>query len=165
MQVARRSIAFVALLSLIHPAYSFDVDGFKTGMTFAAARALVESHSYSHVEVKDGHIGAWDTPPSSSGRTISLIFCKGRLVLIQKHLQPRFDYFVRLVDDKRKELGRPRDSWAQPADVTATVESNSVKFVWRDGSDFVVVSYTQFSSNNQLDIVHETPNDCWRHPY
>lgn len=92
-------------------------------------------------------------------------FCKGRLVQVQKNLQPRFDYFVRLVDDLRKQHGRPLDAWSRPSDVASNAESSDVSFIWRDGSDFVTVTYTQFLSNNQLSITHGARNDCWRIPY
>ena len=54
---------------------------------------------------------------SGGNRFILLSFCKDELVLVQKHLAPGFDNFVRLIDEKTKELGRPADAWTEPADV------------------------------------------------
>lgn len=146
-------------------AFAFEVDGFRSGMSFNDVRSLVEKRSYDSVEVKDNNILAGDNPSKGSVRTISLNFCKGRLVQVQKHLQPRFDYFVRMADEKRRELGRPLDAWSRPTDLTSSAESNAIALIWRDGSDFVSITYTQFSSNNQLDITHDARNDCWRIPY
>jgi hypothetical protein len=134
-------------------------------MSFAAARALIENRAYEHVDLKDNYIGAWDAPNRATPRNVFLNFCRGQLVQLQKHLQPRFDHFVRLVDEKRKELGRPLDAWSRPTDVTSDVERNSVSFIWRDGNDFVLASFTQFKANSQFDLVYETPNECWQLPY
>ena len=148
-------------------AFAFEVDGFRSGMSFNDARSLVEKRSYDSVEVKDNSIGARDNPSKGPARAIFLNFCKGRLVQVQKHLQPRFDYFVRMADEKRRELGRPLDAWSRPTDLasTSSAESNAIAFIWHDSSDFVSITYTQFSSNNQLDITHDARNDCWRIPY
>lgn len=162
----KRSAAWVTIaLVICPPAFPFEVDGLRSGMSFDEAKSIVEKQSYGHVEAKDNHIGAWDAPTKRPGRGIFLNFCKGRLVQVQKDLQPRFDYFVKLVDDKRRKLGQPLDAWSRPTDVTSSAESNAIALIWRDGSDFVTVTYTQFSSNNQLDITHDARNDCWRIPY
>ena len=148
-------------------AFAFEVDGFRSGMSFNDARSLVEKRPYDSIEVKDKNIEARDNPSKGSARAIFLNFCNGRLVQVQKHLQPRFDYFVRMADEKRRELGRPLDGWSRPTDLTSTssAESNAIAFIWRDSSDFVSITYTQFSSNNQLDITHDARNHCWRIPY
>jgi len=153
-------------LLLVAPfASAFEVDGFRNGMSYQDARALIEEQSYSQVDFKDGHIGAWDAPPRKTDRTIFLNFCKDRLVQVQKNLQPRFDYLVRLVDEKRKQLGKPLDAWSRPTDLTSPSESNSVSFLWRDGSDFLKISFAQFSQNNQLYILYEIRNSCYEIPY
>src|SRR5688572_33311180 len=97
-------VCALALIVLAPAAYSFEADGFKSGMAFSEARRLIESRSYSQVEVKDGYIGAWDLPPRSAPRDAFLSFCKGRLVMLQRYLGPTFENFVRLVADKNKEL-------------------------------------------------------------
>jgi hypothetical protein len=155
----------ILALAISSPIHSFEIDGLRSGMSYEEAKARIEKQSFGQVDLKDNHIGAWDAPTQGSNRGLFLNFCKGRLVHVQKNLQPRFDYFTRLVDEKRKELGRPLDAWSQPADVTSTVESNAVSFVWRQGADVVTVTYVQFRSNNQLYIGYETRNDCWRIPY
>ena len=159
-----RLATWVAIASMTcGPALAFEVDSFRSGMSFAEAKSLVEKQAYERVELKDNQIRAWDTRSVASG--IFLDFCKGRLVSVQKNLQPRFDYFTRLVDEKRSALGRPLDAWSRPTDVTSSVESNAIALIWRDGSDFVSVTYTEFSSNKQLYITHDARNDCWRIPY
>ena len=91
---------------------------------------------------------------------ILLSFCKDELVLLQKQLAPGFDNFVRLIDEKTKELGKPADAWTEPADVNLPVERNAVSFLWRDSQTAVKVTYTEFASNRQLDIMYEIKNVC-----
>ena len=155
-----KRLIFVSVLLLCEGANAFEVDGLKSGMSFQEARSVIESFSYSKVEIKENQISGWDIPAMGTNRSVYLNFCKGRLVQVQKHLQPRFDYFVRLVDEKRKQLGQPTDAWSEPTDVTSAVESNAIRFQWRDKNDYIVVSYIQFPSNNQLDIRHKIKNEC-----
>ncbi|MEN6375262.1 MAG: hypothetical protein ABFD75_10865 [Smithella sp.] len=153
-------IVFVFILLLASVSHAFEIDGLKSGISMDEAKKLLESFSYKTIEVKDNSMIASDEP-RGSGRFIALCFCKGKLVQAQKHLKPRFDYFVRLVSEKRRELGKPTAAWTQPTDVTSSYESNSVSFRWKDGQTFIKVTYSEYGSNNQLDILYEIKNLCW----
>ncbi len=157
------------MLVSLNGAQAFDVDGLKSGMSIEQAKSVIEKYSYGKVEIEENQIRAWDPPgpPGVTGRFIVLNFCKGKLALLQKHLKPRFDYFVRLVQEKRRELGPPVDAWSRPTDIKSHFESNSIYFLWKDGLTFIFikVSYTEFGSNNQLDITNEIRNECWQIPY
>lgn len=149
------------LIMISMPAYSFEIDGFQSGMSYEAAKTLIESQSFDRVELGDNYMVAQDLPDDYFGRLYSLNFCKGQLTLVQKNLNPRFDYFVRLIHEKRNQLGQPLDAWSEPNDVTSMIDSNAVFFIWRDGSaDLVTVSYVEFTSNSQLSITYETRNEC-----
>jgi hypothetical protein len=65
-----------------------------------------------------------------------------------------------LIDEKRKELGKPADAWTEPADGNLPVERNAVSFLWRDSLTSVKVTFTEFASNKQLDVVYEIRNVC-----
>jgi hypothetical protein len=65
-----------------------------------------------------------------------------------------------LIDAKRKELGKPSDSWSETADTHLPVERNAVSFLWRDGADSVKVTFAELALNRQLDILYEIKNDC-----
>jgi len=65
-----------------------------------------------------------------------------------------------LIDEKRKELGRPADAWTEPVDVNLALERNAVSFLWRDGLTSVKVTFTEFAANKQLDILYEIRNAC-----
>ena len=134
-------------------------------MSINETKNILEKYSYGKVEVEDNRIMAWDSPERDSGRFINLGFCNGKLVQVEKHLKPRFDYFTKLVQEKRRELGKPIDVWSRPTDVTSNYESNSIIFLWKDGGAFVSVSYTEFNANNQLGLTYEIQNKCWKIPY
>lgn len=138
---------------------AFEIDGLKSGISMDQAKNILATHSYKNIEIKDTSIMAYD-----NGRFISLSFCKDKLVRAQKHLKPRFDYFVRLVDEKRKELGKPIDALSAPSDVTSIIVSNSVSFLWKDGPAFLIVKYIQFDTNNQLDMTYSISNSCFKTP-
>lgn len=158
-------VAFLIILLFVQASFSFEVDGFKSGMTREQAKNLIEKYNYDKVEFIYNSIVAMDTSGKRTGRRIVLSFCEGKLVRLRKGLQPRFDYFVRLLDEKRNELGRPIDAFARPSPVTSNFEMNSLSFFWKDGPIVIEVEYTDFGSSSQLDIGYEIGNQCWKSPY
>jgi len=149
---------FVGLgMSLLaaNAAHSFEIDGLSSGMSLERARKTLEGSAYKTIQTRENGILA-----SGGNRFVLLNFCKDELVLVQKHLAPGFDSFVRLVDEKTKELGKPADAWTEPADRNVPVERNAVSFLWRDNLTSVRVTFTEFASNRQLDILYEIKNSC-----
>jgi hypothetical protein len=116
---------------------------------------VLEVASYKNIQTRENGIIA-----SGGNRFVLLNFCKDGLVMVQKHLAPGFDSFVRLIDEKRRELGKPSDAWTESADVNVPVERNAVAFLWRDGQTSIKVTYTEFASNRQVDMIYETRNNC-----
>jgi len=124
-------------------------------MSMERAAKVLEVFSYKTIQVRENSIIA-----SGGNRFILLNFCKDGLVLVQKHLSPGFDVFVRLIAEKRRELGKPSEVWTESADVNVPVERNSVAFLWRDGSTAIKITYAEFALNRQLDIIYEIKNNC-----
>ena len=150
------------LLGCVSIVGAFEIDGFKSGMSIQEAQEVLKKYSYGNIKVQENSIFA---EQYHDNRFISIGFCDGKLVQFQKELKPRFDYFTRLVDEKRNELGKPVDAWSLPTDVTSNVESNSITFLWKADDTIISVSYTEFPQNNQLSITYETYNTCWKIPY
>jgi len=146
---------FALMLLAANVSYSFEIDGLSSGMSMEKAKKNLEGSSYKNIQTRENGIIA-----SGGNRFILLNFCKNELVMVQKHLAPDFGSFVRLIDEKRRELGKPADAWTEPADVNFPVERNAVSFLWRDSSTSVKVTFTEFSSNRQLDILYEIKNSC-----
>lgn len=143
------------ILLAANTSHSFEIDGLSSGMSMARAKQTLEGASYKSIQTRENGIVA-----TGGNRFILLNFCKDELVMVQKHLAPGFDNFVRLIDEKRKELGKPADAWTEPADVNLPVERNAVSFIWRDGLTSVKVTFTEFASNRQLDVLYEIRNVC-----
>lgn len=148
-------VGLVLVLLAAHVSHSFEIDGLKSGMSMAKAKQTLEGSFYNGIQARENSIMA-----SGVNRFILLNFCKDKLVMVQKHLTPGFDDFVRLIDEKRKELGRPADAWTEPVDVNLPIERSAVSFLWRDGLTSVRVTYTEFAANKQLDILYEIRNVC-----
>jgi hypothetical protein len=146
-------IAYILLSA--HASHAFEVDGLSSGMSMERARKTLEAAAYTDIQTRENRILAY-----GGNRFILLNFCKDELVLLQKHLTPAFAEFVRLVDGKKKELGKPAEAWVEPVDEHLPIERNAVCFLWRDGSTSVKVTFTEFASNNQLDILYEIKNPC-----
>jgi hypothetical protein len=124
-------------------------------MSMDKAKKILEASSYKNIQAKENGIIAY-----GGNRFILLNFCKDELVLVQKHLAPGFDNFVRLIDEKTKELGKPSEAWTEPADVNVPVDRSAVSFLWRGDVTSVKVTYTEFTANKQLDVLHEIRNVC-----
>jgi len=156
----QRLLVGVILILLAAPAsHAFEIDGLSSGMSTEKVRKILEGSAYKNIQTRENGIIA-----SGGNRFILLSFCKDELVMVQKHLTPAFDNFVRLIDEKRKELGKPADAWTEPADGNLPVERNAVSFLWRDSLTSVKVTFTEFASNKQLDVVYEIRNVCRQVP-
>jgi len=157
-------IVIIILIISVNVAGAFEIDGLKSGMSKEQAKKVLDSFSFSDIRIENDNIIAQDKE-KKDGRLLALVFCKGKLVQVQKHLKPRFDYFARLVNEKRRELGKPADAWAKPTDVMSNIEDNEVTILWKNGPTFVKVTYHDFGSSNQLDIIYVMSNTCYQTPY
>jgi hypothetical protein len=157
MNTLLKHIAAGIVCTLVSAAVSpaFEVDGLTNGMSIEKATTVLQGAAYRNIQTTENSMIA-----SGGSRFILLNFCKDKLVLVQKHLPPGFDNFVRLIDAKRKELGKPSDSWSEPADTHLPIERNAVSFLWRDGAASVKVTFAELALNRQLDILYEIKNDC-----
>lgn len=158
-------MTIICLIIFYEIGYSFEVDGLKSGMSMIDVKLILEKYSYESIQVLEDQIIAQRKTGGIYHSMIVANFCNNKLCLVQKDLKPRFDYFVQLVADKTRELGKPLDVRSNPTDVASNIISNSITFIWKDGNSFISVTYTEFSSNNQLNIVYETYNDCYKIPY
>lgn len=147
--------AIVLILLMAAVSDSFEIDGLVSGMSMEKARKKLEESFYKSIQVRDNSIVA-----SGNNRFLLLNFCKNELVLVQNHLPPGFDNFVRRVEEKRKELGKPSDAWTEPADPNLIVGRNSVSFLWKDNLTSVKITFAEFASNRQLDVTYENRNSC-----
>jgi len=157
-------IGIVLTFFIASTSQAFELDGFKSGMSIQDAQKKLEAYSYKNIKVEGNNITAY-YQSANSLRLFNLNFCKGVLVQVQKELDPSYSRFVRVIDEKRKEYGRPIDSWSSHADATASLEKSSITIVWKSGTTLIQTSYTEFPSNNFLDIVYEETNKCWKIPY
>ena len=148
-------VGLVLMLFAADVSHSFEIDGLNSGMSMAKAQKALEGSFYKNIQLRENGIIA-----SGGNRFILLKFCKDELVMVQKHVPPSFDNFVRLINEKRKKLGKPADAWTEPADGHLSLERNAVSFLWRDSLSSVKVTFTEFALNKQLDVLYEIKNGC-----
>jgi hypothetical protein len=151
----RLFVGLVLILLAADVSHAFEIDALSSGMSMEKAKKILEGSAYKNIQTRENGIIA-----SGGNRFILLKFCKDELVMVQKHVPPGFDNFVRLINEKRKELGRPADAWTEPADGNLSVERNAVSFLWSDSLSSVKVTFTEFASNRQLDVLYEIKNGC-----
>ena len=159
----RAPVFFVMLLCsafLAVEAAAFEIAGLKSGMSMSEAKKVVQDLGYKKITVTENGIDAVSDPQSPLDGVFAS-FCKGKLVRAQRLLDPKFDHFVRLVEEKERELGKHRVAWARTEGLESGTEESIVFFSWTKGETSVTVSYRELSSNNQLDVVYEIKNSCW----
>lgn len=153
-------ICIVMMLFLSGNSKAFELDGLKSGMSMEQSRTVLKGISYENFQVLETTLLATDKSLDSH-RRISASFCKGKLVQVQKGLQPLFNNFTRLVEQKTKEFGNPTSAWVRVPDVESGFDVNSVSFSWHDGSTAISTTYSEFSVSKQLDILYADKNSCW----
>jgi hypothetical protein len=137
----------VLMLAIVPQLPAFDVDGFRSGMTFEEVKAVVAQRTYSKVFEKDTSILLTGPGPSDFA---SLAFFKNRLTIYQKDISPEFKRFVEVVGHFREKFGRPLDAFGQSADPLSNYSTDVIRFIWRVGADDLEVSY----SSRQLSVIY-----------
>jgi hypothetical protein len=146
----------------IGPAQAFDVDGLKSHMEKSEVERLLETLGYQ-VSPLDGGLLHGE---ASDGRTISVNFCRDRLVSVQKFLDPSFSRFVEAAALFNSTFGPPSLLQPRVPDPTSNVQTYALDFAWRTqaGAELVSVSYADFGSSAQLDVTYEVKNSCYSIP-
>lgn len=148
----------------------FEVEKFRSGMSYEAVKNLVVKNSHRTMVIHPNTILSLDASKSDPMPMIALFFCKDKLVKIETSSKvSNFENFIRLTYQKRKELGVPLDIWTKSTKKEvkpffAEKDSNTINISWRNGTDIVSVNYTKFETNDGLNTVHYSPNECLAPP-
>jgi len=146
-------LAACILLISVSVAGAFEVDGVKSGMSIDQAKAVLEKYWPGSIDDRGGRIVAY------SDRVLDpllvLNFKKGKLYKYQKRSFPNFRYFSQLVEDKRREFGKPIDALFEPANAASAHEINCLQFHWKNGKCTCTVSYSQNDPNSWMTMTYE----------
>jgi hypothetical protein len=160
-------IAFLIIVLLPNSIFAFNLDGLESGMLRQEAIEIIKKYKCSKIIESDtsssflayepNHLKPW-----KDRLCYSLSFCGGRLVQLQKNLEPRFEHFVRLVNETRDRIGKPDDAWSVPASVLTEKESNTVKFLWINTDSSILINYSEWEKHSQLSVVLTDNNECFQ---
>jgi hypothetical protein len=135
------------------PALSFDVDGFKTGMTLEQSIGVARSNGFSLVNRRDDRFTVFDTSLSSKQR---LSFCKGLLSAYTKPLKD-LGAFVVALDQNTKAHGKATY-------ITTGYEGSSaihsLLMGWSLGSERFSLQAQQWDTAEYFSISWGANNDC-----
>jgi len=139
--------------------YSFDVDGFKNGMSQKELRENLNDWKFDKIEERDNFIRAWDIPDSGAKRWYVFTFCNTKLNSVQKDIKPSMKNFILLFQKLTSIHGKPIDSHVEMS-IDSIGETNSISFHWANGKDLITLSYHVFPNNDQLAVRYENDSKC-----
>jgi hypothetical protein len=140
---------------VIHPkAHSFEVDGFKSGMSQEKVMDRLNKLNFWKIEREEGFIMAHDDLAKKNMRAYSFNFSKGKLTKIQKEFSPSMKHFIILFDKLSTYYGKPIDSHAGSSDGTHG-EQYGIEFLWRKELHLITLKYNVFPMNDQLSVLYE----------
>lgn len=154
-----KCLAFLIGTLLSFGASAFEIDGLTTGLSREKAIAQLEIYGLKITSDSDSNLLA-----SAPGRLYSLSFCKGSLVLVQKHLDPSFDAFVNLVSRFKSLYGSPLSIDSRLPNPTSYASAHGLSVSWRVHGELVTAEHESFSSNSQTSVIYDAPNDCFPNP-
>lgn len=145
---------FSLLLVLCPRAYSFDVDGYVSGMSQEEIKSKLAEGGFDWIEEKDNFIRAWDNPYRPNSRWLVFTFCNKKLASVQKDLRPSMKNFILMFGTLSSAYGKPTDSHTDKA-IDIVGETNTISFAWRTGKDVITLRYNVFPDNEQLSLFYD----------
>jgi hypothetical protein len=128
----------VLLFLVVSPAHSFEIDGFKSGMTIDQAIGMARSNGYVLTNRNDGGFTTFSTSLSTSQ---ALWFCHGQLVAYYNPL-PDVRALIISVDQTTKQYGKASYSTAV-YEGSAGIATN-LGFYWNIGDERLVSLAEQY---------------------
>lgn len=152
-------IVLFVLLFFCSNGNSFDIDGFRNGMSQETIKNNLSEWKFDKVEEKENFIKAWDIPKRGNERLYVFNFCNKKLRDIQKNFEPSMKNFIFLFNKFSSIHGKPIDSHTDSS-LSNIGESWSIAFYWRTGRDLVTLTYYVHPNNDQLTVMYENDSKC-----
>jgi hypothetical protein len=138
-------------------AFSFEVDGFKSGMTKKEVKELLNGWNFDRIQEQEDKFGsyirAYDIPTKNTYRHYRFQFANDKLILLQKHLFPSMKNFILLFDRLTSLYGKPIDSNTR-IELSTYGESHEISFLWHAKSEAIDLSYSVFPNNDAFSITY-----------
>lgn len=152
---------------LASPVLGFDVNGMRSGMSFAEAKEVLNSYGLGAIHIYDGkapdasQLTLTATPPNDpkSDRMLGLVFCEYQLISLQVGYQPDYRRFVRMLEDQAQNYGQPM-SFMPSVDIFSTGEAYNLSVYWFVAGETWSINYNQYPGNFQLYRLYEAANEA-----
>ena len=150
---------------LANPVLGFDVNGMRSGMSFAEAKEVLNTYGLGAIHIYDGktpdasQFTLTGTPPNdpTSHRMQVLSFCKYQLISLSVNYQPDYRRFVRLLEDQIQDYGQPM-SFMPSVDIFSTGEAYNLSVSWFVAGETWSINYNQYPGNFQLYRSYDAAN-------
>ncbi|MEO5862771.1 MAG: hypothetical protein ABIW48_01050 [Burkholderiales bacterium] len=162
--MTRIRLVFYLCLPLCHPAHSFEIDQFKSGMSRAQVKEFLGEWNFDNVEDAGSDVTlAFDGVKKETNRLFKFYFCNDRLVTFEQSLKGSVKNFVTVTQNYVRQYGQPTKLDAA-TNVISNGEKSSMSVYWRVRNDFVGLRYVNLPNGEDLSVSWEVSNNCFQAP-
>lgn len=152
------------LLALATPASAFEIDEFKSGMRREKVKELLKTWNFDKVQdFSQDTLIAYDLGSKGTNRQFVFNFCNDKLVGFEQEVKPSLKSFISIVSNFNAKYGQPSKVDAETG-VVSTGEKQTLGMFWRKGIDIIGIRMQLLASNDQVLLIHQSPNNCWPTP-
>jgi hypothetical protein len=157
-------MACTLLLALAFPASAFEIDEFKSGMQREKVKELLKTWNFDKVQdFSQDTLIAYDLGSKGTNRQFVFNFCNDKLVGFEQEVKPSLKSYISIVSNFNSKFGQPTKVDAETG-VVSTGEKQTMGVFWRKGVDIIGIRMLLLTSNDQILLVHQSPNNCWQVP-
>jgi len=157
--MARTLTIFLSTLLLLGAvqgsAFAFDMNGFKTGMSYTDVLTHLQEMNYKKIQEEGKSIHAY-----AADRLVNFNFCKQKLVGYQVEYEASSKNYIVLVDEYIKRFGTA-NKMSTDIRLKQLGQVSSLTMYWKSEDDSYQISYTVFPTNDNLNLYVESKNSCW----
>ncbi len=160
----RIRLVFFLCLAPCHPAQSFEIDQFKSGMSRAQVKEFLGEWNFDSVEDAGPDVTlAFDGVKKETNRLFKFYFCNNKLVTFEQSLKGSVKNFVTVTQNYVRQYGQPMKVDAA-TNVISNGEKSSMLIYWRFRNDFVGLRYVNLPNGEDLAVSWEVSNNCFQAP-
>lgn len=155
-------LALFVLLTICSKAHSFEVDGFKSGISHKEVLTKLNSMNFEKIIDKGTAIRALgDYPLTPNSSFYSFGFCDDKLVSLTKGVKGTTKNLIILFEKFSTTYGELKGAYAT-TQIESVGEINSISFRWEKDSDKIILNYSIVPSSERINLIYETKNKCYK---
>jgi hypothetical protein len=162
--IFRLGILLLTNCTLLGPAWSFEVDQFRSGMSRAQVKESLRQWQFDQLEdVGPEILLAYDLPSKQTSRLFKYYFCSDKLAVFEQSLKASVKSLITVTQNYVRQYGQP-----VKVDAGNNVVSNGEKswfnIYWRFRNDYVGLRYVNLPNGEDLTVSFEVNNNCFSAP-